>query len=159
MTHIPAALRPGRNRARRSLLPCLLLGSSSLLPPHRSRTAPSAGIIPIPSAALIPSPGPRAFQEGLCRTWGEKRFPCQSHRSCVRHDVHGGCLLVSVYFWSPLACWNQSWTVGHLLMERFPSRASFRWYFCLPPASSCSRSIRPTCPGEAVKPGVAFCLT
>lgn len=38
------------------------------------------------------------------------------------------------------------------------SWASLCWYFCLPPASLCSKSTKPKCPWEAPKPGVAFCL-
>lgn len=47
---------------------------------------------------------------------------------------------------------------AHLLLERFPSWASFCWYFQLPPASPCSRSMKPTCPWEALTRGVASCL-
>lgn len=65
------------------------------------------------------------------------------------------CLFLVISF----ALWNQSWTVGHLLLERFPSRASLCWYFRFPPAPLCSRSMKPTWPRETLKPGVASCLT
>lgn len=91
--------------------------------------------------------------------WGEKHFLGQSHGSCVRHDVRVAVASCSVPISDNLFCMLESeLDCGPSVAGRFPFWASFCWYFRLPPVS-CSRSMKPTCPWEALKLGVASCLT